>query len=187
MSLSVDELTNLGLARNVATASPCSVRIGAALATTSGRTFLGYNAPPRLHPHASDDPKIGCDSWCQRRMKTLLGAPEAKDAGYTDCPTVHAEVMALALAGDLAVGGTLYVTGPPCMQCAKMIAFHRVGRLVCWTTPAMTKERSLPQVVEYLSECGVEVRPLVDSKSPTTSSTIGPTTAKQNEDRSAER
>jgi deoxycytidylate deaminase len=187
VSLSVDELTNLGLARNVATASPCSVKIGAILVPENGSPFLGYNTVPRLHPHAADDPKIGCDQWCQRRMKTLYEAPEEKCAGYTDCPTVHAEAMALARAGKDAVGGTLYVTGPPCMQCAKLIAFYRVRRLVCWTTPEMTKDRSLPKVVEYLSECGVEVRPLVDSRSPTTSSTTGPATARQKEDRSAER
>jgi deoxycytidylate deaminase len=152
-----EEATNMRLARDVASTSPCSVRVGAVLATVAGRIWFGYNAPPRPHPHATDDPKIGCDRWCQRRMKNLLGAPHAKSAEYTDCPTVHAETMVLALAGKQAMGGTLYVTGPPCMQCAKLIAFHHVERVLSWTTPTMSKERGLPQVVEYLDQCGITV------------------------------
>lgn len=139
----------------VAQSSPCNTKIGAVLVNpTVVSIFDGWNAPPYPVPPSDD-----CRAFCERACKVAMH----KDSGYTDCPTVHAEMMALVRAGSLAVGSTLYVNGAPCRQCAKLIAFCRVAQLVCSSDPVMAEERRMADTVKYLEAAGVKVW-LIDEK-----------------------
>jgi deoxycytidylate deaminase len=96
---------------------------------------------------------VGCRFFCERARKPVSD----KDTGYNDCPTIHAEMMALVRAGDATVGATLYVNGAPCRQCAKLIAYCRIAQVVCSTSKAMSRQRFLDDTVRYLEAAGVKV------------------------------
>lgn len=133
----------------VAQASPCNTKIGAILVNpTVVGVFDGWNAPP-YRVSATDD----CRSFCFRACRPVAD----KDTGYNDCPTVHAEMMALVRAGNFTVGATLYVNGAPCRQCAKLIAFCRVAQVVCSADQVMSEQRKLPDTITYLQVAGVKV------------------------------
>lgn len=50
---------------------------------------------------------------------------------YSNCISLHAEVNAIAYAdGDKMRGGTIYITGPPCDMCGKLIKAAGITRVV---------------------------------------------------------
>lgn len=71
------------------------------------------------------------DGFCPRGMKSVEEVPPG--APYGDCTYVHAEARALLEAGeDKAHDAVLYITEPPCWDCAKLIAYCRVREVHCY-------------------------------------------------------
>lgn len=81
----------------------------------------GYNGGPSGTVHC-------VDGGCPR-----LAEGSASGSSYDNCIAIHAEANAL-LHTDYSArrhGCTLYVNGPPCFTCAKLIVNSGVTRLVC--------------------------------------------------------
>lgn len=78
---------------------------------------VGYNGGPSGFPHCKDG---GCPRYVE-------GSPNGSN--YDNCIAVHAEANAL-LHCDYSVHPVdLYVNGPPCFSCAKLIANSSVERV----------------------------------------------------------
>lgn len=99
----------------------CAVIVGA-----DGRLVgFGYNGSP---------PSVGhcMDGHCPRARGEV-----AHGSSYDNCIAVHAEQNALLFSDRTArQGGTLYVNGPPCWDCGKLIAGSGIQRVVGITDPA---------------------------------------------------
>lgn len=105
--------------------STCTRRQYAAIILSpNGRVVgFGYNGSPPGQPHC-------LNGACPRAASGVApGSPY--DAGAGRCIAVHAESNAL-LFSDIAQrqGGTLYVNGTPCPDCAKLIAASGVSTVV---------------------------------------------------------
>jgi dCMP deaminase len=74
---------------------------------------------------------------------------------HSDCVSMHAEAKALmGCAPDLRVDATLVVTGPPCFECAKLVAGSDVKRIVFRHANGYTE---LPKVLKFFHDAGVTV------------------------------
>lgn len=86
----------------------------------------GYNGGPAGTVHCAD-------GGCPRAATTV-----AHGSNYDNCIAIHAEQNAF-LHSDYTnrnLGGTIYVNGPPCYTCAKLIANSGIKRLVYLDDPA---------------------------------------------------
>lgn len=105
--------------------STCTRRQYAAIIISpTGRVVgFGYNGSPPGQAHCTD-------GACPRASSDVAhGSPY--DAGAGRCIAVHAEANALLFSDATArAGATLYVNGPPCADCAKLIAASGVRRVV---------------------------------------------------------
>lgn len=105
--------------------STCTRRQYAAIiiAPTGRVVGFGYNGSPPGQPHCTD-------GACPRAHSAVEhGSPY--DAGPGRCIAVHAEANALLFSDATArAGATLYVNGPPCVDCAKLIAASGITRVV---------------------------------------------------------
>lgn len=105
-----------------ATFSTCSRKQYCALiVANNGRLIgLGYNgsAPSTIHCY---------EGGCPRALS------DAKPGSvYDNCIAIHAEANAIMWSDvSLRNGATLYVNGPPCFGCAKLIASSGVSKVVC--------------------------------------------------------
>jgi dCMP deaminase len=101
--------------------SRCSRRSYFSLVLASDGRVLGtgYNGAPAGLPNCSD-------GGCPR-----ASADVAHGSPYGNCIAVHAEANAL-LHSDRSdrTGGTLYVNGPPCWDCSKLIAGSGIKTVV---------------------------------------------------------
>lgn len=144
--------TWLAVAETIGRRSRCSrAQLGAVIVSENQRICAtGYNGPAASWPEDGD-----CISWCDRaKGKTPL------DNIYDSCPAIHAEANALMYVDRSSVlNGTLYVTGAPCMQCAKLISNSGISRVVCIVRPE-DAHRNPEAVLNYLVRCGInaEVR-----------------------------
>lgn len=122
---------------------------GAVIVADDNRIITtGYNGPPADFPTLTQF----CSGWCKRCQ---LG-PE-NPLSYSDCPAVHAEANALLHCGrDERLGGTIYVNGPPCGDCAKLIANSGLVRVV-FMAEAGRDYRAPSQSINHLKVCGLEV------------------------------
>jgi len=146
-----EDKTWMEVAKVIATRSKCDIQVGAVIIGADGRIqATGYNGPPAGYSCRGDDEQ-SCAMFCDRRLKL----PMAKDPGYTDCPSNHAEMNAL-LYSDQArrKGGTMYITKLPCMACAKAIANSGIMRVI---VPTGTEEGRKLVGAEFLLQCGVRV------------------------------
>lgn len=127
--------------------STCSRRqYAAVIVTPTGRVVgFGYNGSPPGQPHC-------VDGACPRASSSVpSGSPY--DSGEGRCIAVHAEANALLFSDATArQGATLYVNGPPCPDCAKLIAASGVTRVVHIPNDAYPPNG--------LTEMGVEVVPV---------------------------
>jgi dCMP deaminase len=125
--------------------STCSRRQYMALVLgPNGRIVgTGYNGSPPGLPHC-------VDGGCPRATSNAAhGSP------YGDCLAVHAEANALLWSDRTdREGGVLFVNGPPCWDCAKLIAGSGIRRVV--HSPDSAYE-AYPKVLDLLSAAGVEV------------------------------
>lgn len=102
----------------------------------------GYNGAPKGFPHCADG---GCP---RAQSQSAHGTP------YGDCVAIHAEANAL-LHSDYTArvdGVTLYVNGPPCWDCAKLITNAGVSRLVY--VPDLAYQ-DWPRVESLLEQAGI--------------------------------
>ncbi len=129
--------------------SRCSrALVGAAIVSADGRiSATGYNGPAATYPTSGP-----CSGWCERALGT------AAVDNYDACPSIHAETNALLYVDRSRVeGGTVYVTAPPCMSCAKQISNSGLRRVVVLIGEA-DRHRDPERPLAYLVECGLEVR-----------------------------
>lgn len=130
----------MDIASRVAQESYCQRRkVGAVIVTPSLATVIGYNGTPS-----------GADNICE--------LPD----GTTRPDVIHAEDNAIQKAishGINLYGSTCYVTLSPCQDCAILLAWHGVTRVVYSEQYRCTKG------LQLLSECGVMVEQYQDSRS----------------------
>lgn len=129
-------------------------QIGAVIVTADNRmASVGYSGPPANRIDvAIAGPESLCSEWCPRAQP---GADLS--LGYESCATIHAEVNALLRSSwDDRQGGTLYVNGASCQNCAKVVAGSGITRVVhqVWDTDA---HRNPEAVEKYLQTCGINV------------------------------
>lgn len=105
----------------------------------------GWNGGPRGTVHCKDG---GCPRFLEE---------SEPGSNYDNCIAIHAEANAL-LHSDYHArrdGGTLYVNGVPCMQCAKLIANSGLYRLV--VIEDIPRVPGLAEVTRFLSAVHIEV------------------------------
>ena len=130
---------------------------GGIFSTCSNRQFMsyiidpdgievgaGWNGVPSGMRHCNDG---GCPRSVTLR-DVPLGAP-GRGPSYDNCLAVHAESNAL-LHSDWSrrKGATIYVGGPPCWECAKLISNSGIVRVVCREdaeSPGWDKAKALLQ------------------------------------------
>lgn len=107
--------------------STCSRRsyMSVVLSSTGRVLGTGYNGTPSGIANCNAG---GCD-----RASTDV----AHGSSYSNCSAVHSEANAL-LHSDRSArdGGTLYVNGPPCWECSKLIAGSGIKTVVFKRDPA---------------------------------------------------
>ena len=134
--------------------SRCSrAHIGAVIVDSNQRVCAtGYNGPAANLGVYGD-----CVNWCDR-AKGLTDLSSA----YDGCPSIHAEANALLYVDRTSVqGGTIYVTGAPCMQCAKLISNSGLATVVCRIRET-DKHRNPDAVLQYLRDCMISVTTIKD-------------------------
>lgn len=126
--------------------STCSLRRYAAVVIDPWNRVLalGYNGAPPGMEHCSDG-----------------GCPRASQDGVTpgidhsNCVAQHAEAGALLWADPARRrGSTIVVSGPPCLECARLIASSGLKRCVFRWADGYP---GIGEVVEFLARAGVEV------------------------------
>lgn len=72
--------------------------------------------------------------------------------------TAHAELNTILNAGCDLSGWTLFVTRPPCLECAKAIIQARISRVVCMALPADSSwHENCKQATSLMREAGLTV------------------------------
>ena len=136
-------------AKTIAKRSRCSrAQVGAVIVDQRQRIIAeGYNGPA-----AGLDVSGECNNWCERAQgKTGLGG------AYDGCPSIHAEANALLYVDRWSVeGGSIYVTAPPCMGCAKLISNSGLKSVHCLIGEE-DSHRNPHVAMEYLASCGINV------------------------------
>lgn len=143
------DATWMNVALTIAKRSKCSrAQVGAAIVSADQRiSSTGYNG-------AAATLKVdgNCINWCPRAQGLT-----PLDTTYDSCPSIHAEANALLYVDRSRVeGGTIYITGAPCVQCAKLISnsgLHRVVAII----RTIDVHRQPDKVFDYLRSCGIEV------------------------------
>jgi dCMP deaminase len=122
--------------------------MGAVIVSNEQRLVAtGYNGPAAAWPESGE-----CIEWCARAK----GEAPLNNL-YDECPAIHAEANALLYVDrSKSTNATVYVTSPPCMQCAKLISNSGASRVVC-RIGEQDMHRRPETVLEYLKKCGIEV------------------------------
>lgn len=133
----------------------CRATVGCVLVSESQNVLAAsYNGPP-----ANYKAEGSCELWCPRgRGEGIM------DATYSNCPTVHAEVNAVARADHSKINGaTAYSTRSTCINCAKSLAAAGITRLV-HRVEDIDMHRNPTEVEQFLSDCGIVVQRWVDKE-----------------------
>lgn len=135
----------LQIASLVATRSTClRAHHGSVLVRDKQILSTGYNGAPSGVPH--------CLS-CERAKHNVLPGQR-----YELCTSVHSEANAIAQAAKNGVstnGASLYVTGPPCKMCARLIVNAGIKEVVF---PLGNRYEVADTGIDVLRTAGVEVR-----------------------------
>lgn len=118
-------------------------RYGAVLVDDHGHVVgIGYNGGPSGFQHCSDG---GCPRY-------LNQSPNG--AVYEDCIAVHAEANALLHSDYSSAPTKIYVNGPPCFSCAKLLANSTVKSVYFVEDSSYNNWNS---VREFLHKAGVSL------------------------------
>lgn len=145
--------TYLEVAKVMAKRSRCvRAQVGAVVTDTSNRIIAtGYNGPPARYPIGLNST---CDLFCARQMN---GPSDDTMRTYTDCPSIHAEANALLFVDRRhAEGGNIYVSGPVCIGCAKLIANSGLA-FVHWLMDDGRQYREVNESRDLLLRTGLQV------------------------------
>lgn len=104
-----------------------------------------YNGPPPGY-----EVEGTCRSWCPRAM----GIGEVSN-DYSNCPSSHAEINAVARMRPADGAITAYVNRMCCSSCAKALAAAGVSRVVCLVTD-IDGHLNGEKTEEFLIQCGVQ-------------------------------
>lgn len=128
--------------------STCGKRqYGAVLVDENGHVVgIGYNGGPSGFIHCKDG---GCPRLQQN---------SPNGSNYDNCIAVHAEANALLHSDYSSKPTKIYVNGPPCFSCAKLIANSTVNH-VYFVEDISYKEWN--SVHEFLNKAGVEVHKVI--------------------------
>lgn len=143
------DTTWMNVAEIIALRSRCSrARVGAVVVSKNQRiSATGYNGPAANWPHETD-----CSDWCPRAQGLT-----PLDNMYDACPSIHAEANALLYVDrSIVEGGTIYVTGACCMQCAKLVSNSGIDKVVM-KIREIDVHRKPEDVIAYLVKCGIDV------------------------------
>lgn len=115
-----------------------STKVGAVI-IRSDKTIcsMGYNGFPR---QMEDKPEW----WDVREEKYAR--------------VIHAEMNAILNAPEPVTGMTLYVTHPPCENCAKHVAAAGITRIVCGASDDIRARFNIDRSLGLLEDCGVQVK-----------------------------
>lgn len=151
--------TWLEVAQVVARRSLCSrAQVGAVITDAEHRIVAtGYNGPPRNFDHRNEP----CTEWCERARGNVI------EQSYANCPSLHAEANAL-MAADRSVwaGGTIYVTGHVCANCAKLIGNSGLVRVVVDDDGVNREYRQYEDTYRFLRALGVGVEVMPQQEMP---------------------
>jgi dCMP deaminase len=138
------------VARTIARRSLCSrAQVGAVIVSRDNRVqAASYNGPRPDFPHG----EMPCVNWCARAQPGAATTPD-----YSSCEATHAEMSALVRADRSQLdGGTIYVTGSVCINCARMITHTELHRVVHRVNEA-DMHRNPESVEEFLRQSGIAV------------------------------
>lgn len=118
---SVEDRAFMGVARSFATLARCTHRNVGAVVVADGRVIgHGYAKGPDYKPTCLEG---GCE-------RGKLPAGQGK-SDYSDCITVHAEVRAIVMAGEVFCNGaTMYVNSEPCFMCYRVAEDAGIYRVI---------------------------------------------------------
>src|SRR5690606_38184517 len=102
---------------------------------------MGFNGGPSGWKHCNE-------GGCPR-----LQNDSAPGSNYDDCIACHAEQNAII--NSIGDGETIYVNGPPCFTCAKMIVNTTCKRVVHLCDPSYVYE-SDKAVLDLFYNCGIK-------------------------------
>lgn len=128
--------TWIAVAFTVAKRSRCvRDQVGAVIVDSRNRIVsTGYNGPAANYPMVTNwgedlsSVNRDCNWFCPRAKN---GPSDETVFSYTDCPSLHAEANAIAVADRSTFeGGTLYVSSDVCQLCAKQISNSGLARVV---------------------------------------------------------
>jgi dCMP deaminase len=124
MTISWDEYF-IQVANLISKRSSCLVKQFGAVITKNNRIIsTGYNGTPSQFLNCNQG---GCKR-CEDRIKGKIKTGEQLEK----CLCMHAEASAILQNSKECQGSTLYVTGEPCIQCAKLILSVGIERVVCF-------------------------------------------------------
>ena len=103
---------------------------------------MGYNGGPKGSVHCVDG---GCPRY-------LDDSPSG--SVYDNCIAIHAEANALLHTDYSSRPKKMYVNGPPCFSCAKLIVNSTIEEVYCTTDNSYV---SWPNVKEFLIKSNVNV------------------------------
>lgn len=120
-------------------------QLGAVIVNEQNRIIAtGYNGPPA-------GTRDTCAESCPR-LQQGAAVP------YAACTTIHAEANGLLFCDRRdREGGTIYVTGAVCQDCAKLIANSGLARVVMRSSEH-DAHRNPDEVQRYLTRHGIEVQ-----------------------------
>lgn len=154
--------TWLSVAVVISKRSRCPTGVGCVIVGKDNRIVqTGYTGPPSHYLAASrnmpDD--VTCLEYCERQWKRSRPQDRSSvDPEYGDCPTVHAELNAIAYADrTLMEGGVIYVSSSPCFSCAKVIANCGVERVAWLLDAEIDANRDPEKSRKFLNQCGIKV------------------------------
>lgn len=107
---------------------------------------VGYNGGPSNFQHCEDG---GCPRYIEN-------SPSGSD--YDNCIAVHAEANALLHSDYSSKPIKLYVNGPPCFSCAKLIANSTVQEVVYIQD---TQYNDWVNVRNFLQKCNINLKEVV--------------------------
>lgn len=129
--------------------STCSRRqyFAVVLASNNRVAGIGYNGAPSGMKHC-------VDGGCPRGVSTVEHG-SSYDSADGFCVAQHAEAGALLWSDPVArQGGSIIVNGPPCLECARLIASSGVKRVVCLEDASYSE---WPRIMKFLDDAGVMV------------------------------